>query len=523
MSQVTPLLSAEKRPILTQRFQECIHTFPFTIAGERQIHVYRSERQIAQAKYTAIVTAYQRGDDSTDDVLDHLLPHANTTANRDKGLWITHTATMPQDIRAWYTRTGWAKAEDWPNVSRAILHFIDQCLTDPTRLEDACREFTLLPYTKGLQMGMLTPILNALQPETFLLVNRPTLRVLNFFTDAHFTMRLSDYPAINAYAQQFINEIADLMHYPLTPALADADLFDLFAHWLVIVKRADLTGVRAWKIAITAIDADWYSCLQNGYLGLPHVGIDNISQMSHDEFKAQIALLQQGDATDHDDLKQWWTFAHAIQEDDQIIVNHGKRLVVAVGRITGPYYYVAGEHLPHRLPIEWMSKEQLKVYHPGWRKTVSRIDRQTYESVIHQLEPMIDQHSEADAMNDTVPFADSTVITSDTIAIHEEGNGYQVASQLPEPEIDQHGIIPIYIHDPQEAGETRLARVTSETNIDAAQLVHWQQLIDHKGQAIISGPPGTGKSYLAERLAQLLADGPGSFVEMVQFHPAYAY
>lgn len=49
------------------------------------------------------------------------------------------------------------------------------------------------------------------------------------------------------------------------------------------------------------------------------------------------------------------------------------------------------------------------------------------------------------------------------------------------------------------------------------------QSINRKGQAILYGPPGTGKTFLAERLARHLVSGGDGFVDLVQFHPAYAY
>ncbi|MDT8306768.1 MAG: AAA family ATPase [Anaerolineae bacterium] len=37
------------------------------------------------------------------------------------------------------------------------------------------------------------------------------------------------------------------------------------------------------------------------------------------------------------------------------------------------------------------------------------------------------------------------------------------------------------------------------------------------------GPPGTGKTYLAQRLGRFLAGRGDGFIDLVQFHPAYAY
>ena len=68
-----------------------------------------------------------------------------------------------------------------------------------------------------------------------------------------------------------------------------------------------------------------------------------------------------------------------------------------------------------------------------------------------------------------------------------------------------------------------LNELAENTGIGERTLVSWLQSIDRKGQAIIFGPPGTGKTFLAEHLARHLVSGGDGFVELVQFHPAYAY
>ena len=58
---------------------------------------------------------------------------------------------------------------------------------------------------------------------------------------------------------------------------------------------------------------------------------------------------------------------------------------------------------------------------------------------------------------------------------------------------------------------------------DIDMLEGWIRAIERKGQAILYGPPGTGKTYVAEHLARHLIGGGDGFIELVQFHPAYAY
>jgi hypothetical protein len=67
-----------------------------------------------------------------------------------------------------------------------------------------------------------------------------------------------------------------------------------------------------------------------------------------------------------------------------------------------------------------------------------------------------------------------------------------------------------------------LEQIATDTHFELSLLKSWERAIHRKRQAIFFGPPGTGKTFIAKKLAQYLA-GRDGFVDLVQFHPAYAY
>jgi 5-methylcytosine-specific restriction enzyme B len=71
--------------------------------------------------------------------------------------------------------------------------------------------------------------------------------------------------------------------------------------------------------------------------------------------------------------------------------------------------------------------------------------------------------------------------------------------------------------------EYSLFECADDTGFEEAELENWVRAIERKRQAILHGAPGTGKTYIADKLAKQIIGGSNGFMELVQFHPAYAY
>lgn len=66
-------------------------------------------------------------------------------------------------------------------------------------------------------------------------------------------------------------------------------------------------------------------------------------------------------------------------------------------------------------------------------------------------------------------------------------------------------------------------QMSVETGFPQGEIQNYLRLLQRKKQLVFCGPPGTGKTYIAGKVARLMAEMGSGFSETIQFHPSYSY
>lgn len=468
-----------KKAEFLQLYNEFSEDYPLTEKGKEHISSYKKHRQQGRQNYQEVEAVAATGADITEIVLLKWIPYADTSANRDKDAWIHYAPCVSGDLVKKSENNG--NIVNWPETAKTIFKFVKHCYDNPTDLETACQNYEASPHSKGFQTGYLTPILNALRSDEFLLINSKSQQSVNYFTDSHYSTKIADYPKINEAERHLIDSLASDMRAIWDSELKDDDQFDIFCHWLKSIKKHSLKQTKYWRISPGRGAWHWEECRAQGFIGIGWNELMDVSDISKQEFEAKRDEVRD----QHPEWKwtdsgvhQVWRFSHNVEIGDRIVANRGTKEVLGIGTVTGPYYYQseAKDHR-HRLPVRWDDTVHRAVNYTSWVPTMVSLNTERFEEILQAPE-----------------------IGGIVASNHEE----PIISPKPNP---------VY----------SLAQCSKETYLEESLLQSWIKAINRKKQAILYGPPGTGKTYLAHRIARhLLSDGSG-IQEIVQFHPAYTY
>jgi 5-methylcytosine-specific restriction enzyme B len=238
-------METEKKAEFVKLFQEFVNSYPYTPDGLRHIAAYKEQRQQGRRNFEEIAAAAESGEDVTESVILKLLPYQDSPTNRKRGAWIHINPCIQKKLvlhSKLYKLDEWSRLSVRPRIADYIIYFVGCCNEEPSRLYSLCRDFLEIPvslFGKICQIGMLTPILNALRPDDFLAINDKSIQVINYFANTSYSKQLIDYFSANLTGHELIKESTKEMHQTGVPSIRDDDLFDMFSHWLVEIKKYD--------------------------------------------------------------------------------------------------------------------------------------------------------------------------------------------------------------------------------------------------------------------------------------------
>lgn len=202
----------------------------------------------------------------------------------------------------------------------------------------------------------------------------------------------------------------------------------------------------------------------------------------------QTAIYEKLLANRTDGTKPWndalaaHEFAHVIKPGDYVLAKRGRTTIVGLGRVSSDYqYFSASGDYHHGRDVEWLKAGEWKLDedHRLGMKTLTEITR--YRELLAYILETIGE----------VPRADGGASTQGVTAA---AKAFSMAEALDGAFVDE---------------------ATLEDYLTA-----WRR----KKNLILSGAPGTGKSWLARRLAWLLlGEKDDTRLLSLQFHQSYSY
>lgn len=348
--------------------------------GERHLEQNRKAREEARAVYRKALEEEKAGTSITETVIRGFLPYKDSKNNLEGGYWCSPTPVFNTDIRAFFAGKGWNW--DWDAFAKDLFDFVKETLENPISLEKNCRRFLGKGY-KGLQGASLSPILNALAPENFLVVNIKPLKTLERFGKKVHAQTIEEYARTNEDLFSLYRDWADLgvLEGIDTDLLPWSDYFDIFCHWLMAEKN--YFDTKFWKIAPGRNAEFWEEWKRDGIVS---VGWSDFGDLSSVKKKADFDRIAEEYLKRHPEdtrigISQVWKFINSVKIGDRVLANEGTRKALGIGTVTGKYLYEPKYLYSHVIPVIWDDLGQRSVTEPSWVKTLIELPRDKFEAI----------------------------------------------------------------------------------------------------------------------------------------------
>ncbi len=357
-----------------------------------------------------------------------------------------------------------------PKVKRNLEYLIDSPDDPFKKAEEILERQLKIPV---FARSFWAPILQARYPDVLPNWNNKTENFLQKVGINVKTQKLS-----TAHKYQLISD-AFLHLKQLDPSQDFYQLNHLMHYGTVIQEGADLIESLIhplqgsyWQIGASKGGHQWEDFKNNSIAAVGFISLTcDLTGKSHDELieMYRTARPDYSEGKRKIAARQLFNFIN-LKPGDRFVTNKGKSLLLAAGIVKSGYRFrPEREHHKHTVDVDYYRISDAGVLIPKklqgkFAKTITPLTKEEFETLEKLLPPVIS------------PPRDYS-----------------------------------------------LSECAAETGFSEEILKRWVRAIERKGQAVLYGPPGTGKTFIAEHLARHLISGGDGFMDLVQFHPAYAY
>ncbi|WP_420453171.1 restriction endonuclease [Ilumatobacter sp.] len=171
--------------------------------------------------------------------------------------------------------------------------------------------------------------------------------------------------------------------------------------------------------------------VENGFVGIGWPGIGDISALGDDRDSIKARVAEVFPDAKPGAIPVWAgvlrRFAYEMEIGDLVVYPHKPDSTVNIGRVAGPYSFVAGEAHPHRRDVEWVSTDIP-------RTRFSQAARNEIGSAVTMFRIRSNAAEFESVVNGTVPEVDPDVVPDDSI----EDAVEHAAQAITAERIEQH-------------------------------------------------------------------------------------